>query len=395
MHRRASLLLALLALCVGVGVSSAPKAHAAKHMEVAIADDDVFLWALRSPFTGLRKAKALHVTWIRVSMPWAAVMPKKQAHARKAPKRVKYRWRRWDDIVRRARARGMAVQFQLLGPAPRWASKKPRHGTYHRGFYKPGPKRFAAFAGAAAKHFKGRVKRWEVWNEPNFKTWLQPSRSSARIYREMYTRAYGKINAVAKKNQVLFGDTAPHAERRFRNISPLLWLRRVACVNANYRHRRCKHPLRTDGYAHHAYDVLHAPTYRWPGRDDVTLATLYRLNRALRKLRRSRALLTPHGGTPQVYITEYGYFSGANTKRSRKFRISKKKHARYLRKAFSMARKNKHVKQMLQYLLVEPRRSYYFRTQIMSRKFKPYPAYTALRKWTAYQARHHGIKTKP
>jgi hypothetical protein len=390
MPRRLTRLLALLAICATALGWSVASASAARKLEVALADDATFLLGLHNPFKGLKKAKALHVTWLRVSMPWSGVL-KEQSKLRRPPKHVKYRWRQWDDIVRRARARGMAVQLLLTGPGPRWAT-----GDHRRSFRRPGPKRFAAFAGATAKHFKGRVRRYEIWNEPNLKTSLMPISRSAQIYREMYMRAYRKIKAVSRKNQVLFGETAPHARRRFRNISPLKFLRDVTCVDWNYRHRRCKHPLRADGYAHHAYDLRHSPTYRWPNRDDVTMGTLYRLTRALRKLRRSHALLTPKGHVLPVYITEYGYFSGANTKRSRKFNISKKKHARYLVKAYSIARRNRHVKQLLQYLLTKPPRKYdYFQTQIMSRRFKPYPAYTALRKWTSRQARHGGIKTKP
>jgi hypothetical protein len=62
-----------------------------------------------------------------------------------------------------------------------------------------------------------------------------------------------------------------------------------------------------------------------------------------------------------------------------------------------MARSNKHVKQMLQFLLVPPPKGQptFFQTQIMNRRFKPLKAYTALKRWTSKQARSGGIATSP
>jgi hypothetical protein len=389
MPRRLTSLFALLAICATVLGWSAASASAAKHMEVALSDDVTFLYGLRSPFTAFRKAKPLHVTWIRVTMSWGGVL-KKQSKYKKRPKHVRYQWRRWDDIVRRATNRGVAVQMMLTGPAPRWAS-----GNHKRSNYKPNVKRWGEFVRAAARHFRGRVWRYEVWNEPNLKVWLSPYKRSPKIYRSLYETAYRKIKAVNKKTQVLIGETSPYGHKK-RAYSPLRFLRAVTCVNSHYRHRRCKHPLRADGYGHHAYDYTHKPGYHYPGKDNVTIWTLSRLTKALSRLRHSRALLTPKSHTVPIYITEYGYFSGGDTKRSRKYNISKKRHAKYLVKSFNVARRNKHVKQMLQYLLVQPPKRYgVFQTQIMSRKFKPYPAYTALRKWAAREAKSGGIKKKP
>jgi len=389
MLRRLTRLLALLAVCTAALGGVAAPADAARKLEVAVADDVTFLYGLRDPFAGLRRAKALHVTWIRVSMPWTSVL-RKQANFRKKPKKVKYHWEQWDDIVARARRKGIAVQLTLTGPAPKWAS-----GNKKKSNYKPKAKYFGAYARAAAKHFRRSVWRFEIWNEPNLRVWLSPMKRSAKIYRSLYATAYRNIKAVNKKSQVLIGETAPFA-RKGRNIAPLKFLRGVTCVNSRYKHRRCKNPLYADGYAHHAYDYTHKPTYRYPGKDNVTLGTISRLTKALSRLRKSRALMTRKRGVLPVYITEYGYFSAGKSKRARKYNISKKRHAKYLVQAFRIARKNKHVKQLLQFLLVTPPKRWgFFQTQIMSSSFKPYAPYTALRKWTSSEAKRGGILTKP
>jgi hypothetical protein len=233
------------------------------------------------------------------------------------------------------------------------------------------------------------VHRYLIWNEPNLGQWLSPQRKAPRIYRSLYTHAYRAIKGVSPANQVFIGETSPYGLPHHRATPPLKFLRGVTCVNSHYRHRHCK-GLETDGYAHHPYDFKHKPTYRHRGKDNVTVATLRRLTKALSRLRHAHALSTPDGGVPYVYLTEYGYFAAY------KYRLPRKKQARYLVKGFKIAQHNSRVKQMLQYILVPPpKRVRFFSTQIMSRRFSPYPAFRALRRWANHEARHGGIATTP
>jgi hypothetical protein len=226
-------------------------------------------------------------------------------------------------------------------------------------------------------------------NEPNLRLWLSPLKRAPRIYRKLYASAYSNIKAVSSDNQVLIGETAPYGTKG-RTTAPLKFLRGVTCTNSHFAHPRCG-GLKTDGYAHHPYDYKHKPTYRYPGKDNATLATLSHLTKALARLKSSGALTTPSGGTPDVYLTEYGYFAGAN------YKLPQKTQAKYLVQAFTMAQKNKHVKQMLQFLIAPPAKGQpkFFQTQIMTGRFKPLKAYTALKKWAAKEAASGGIATSP
>ena len=337
---------------------------------------------------------------VRIVLLWQNVAPAPSSRVKPefdATDPAFYNWSPYDAQIVGAAARGWNVLLTVSGPVPRWATNGARDNLT-----RPKPKEFQRFMTAVARHYGTRISRWSIWNEPNQPQFLLPQYSagrhtplSPRIYRNLFFAARRGLAAAGMANaEVLVAETSPRGTGSV--VAPLTFLRGMLCLDSRYRKVGNCAPLSADGYAHHAYDLLHSPTYRWPNRDDVTMGTLYRLTRALRKLRRSHALLTPKGHTPPVYITEYGYFGGADTRRSRKYDLPKRTQARYLRKAFTMARKNKHVKQMLQYLLVKPPRKWsYFQTQIMSPHFKPYPAYTALRKWTARQARHGGIKTRP
>lgn len=242
-------------------------------------------------------------------------------------------------------------------------------------------KAFEDFARATALHFRGRVSRYAIWNEPNYVSWLAPQKSAARLYRQMYTRAYAAIKEVDPEAQVLFGETAPYFIRN-RAIAPLKFLRDVTCANVRYRRARKCSTLKTDGFAHHPYDFRHAPTYRYPGADNVTLGTLSRLTSALSKLKKARLLTTPTGGVPFLYLTEYGYFG------SGKYKLAPKKRASYLVKGFTIAQKNRRVKQLLQFVLVKPgRRHQFFDTSIVTAKGKPTSVYRALAKWAKRAAR--------
>jgi hypothetical protein len=208
-------------------------------------------------------------------------------------------------------------------------------------------------------------------------------KSSAKLYRALYLAGYSAIKRVDRGAQVLMGETSPFALGHGRNAtSPLKFLRAVTC--ANQRYKRAKHcgTLKTDGYAHHPYDFDHKPTYRYPGKDNVTIGVLSRLTGALSKLRKARLLTTPSGGVPYVYLTEYGYFSSGSRK------VSDSKKAKYLVQAFTIAQKNPRVRQMLHYLLLQPPRGRFrfFDTSIASLKGKPTKAFTALEKWATKAA---------
>ena len=81
-----------------------------------------------------------------------------------------------------AAERGIRVHAALTGPAPVWASGNRKL----RGGVRPNA-RYWEFA-IVAKHFKGRIDRYSIWNEPNWRTWLQPLKSGPRLYRDLYTR---------------------------------------------------------------------------------------------------------------------------------------------------------------------------------------------------------------
>jgi len=342
-------------------VVPATSAHAARGMEVALQDDSVFLnnsWYGRD--LAFQRAHELGVTRLRVNVLWARTMA--NAAGRSAPASPNYQWGNFDTLVNQAAAQGIKVQLTLTGPAPAWAT-----GNHKIGVYRPNAPRFAKFAADVAAHFKGRVDRYGIWNEPNWKSWLEPHGSSPRIYRGLYKGAYSAIKRTDPSAQVLIGETSPQARGRA-GMAPLTWLR------AMVGHSK----LKADGYAHHPYDYRSSPKHVSGGKNDVTIASLGRLTKELSRLAHKRLLRTPHGGALPLYLTEYGYLVHG------RFAMNSKRAAKYLSQAFSIALHNPRVKSMLQYGLVSPPTIVNWDSSLIAANGQARPMYSSLKSWVAH-----------
>jgi hypothetical protein len=373
MFTRLKFILALT-LTLALAAATASTAQGAKGMEIAVQDDAVLTRGLYgNAEQALALAQDLHVTYIRVNVDWSNTVGRAK-RKRKAPKRIKYNFSGIDNMIRAAAARGQQAQLALSGPAPAWATSNHKLGVR-----KPKAKAFKVFARATAKHFKGRVHRYTIWNEPNHRGWIAPIKSQGKVYRALYLAGYSAIKRVDRSAKVFIGETSPFGLAHGRNAQPpLKFLRSVTCANKRYKRAKRCGTIKTDGYAHHPYDFDHKPTYKFRGKDNVTIGVLSRLTRALSKLRKAKLLTTPSGGVPYVYLTEYGFFSSGRRK------MSPSRHAKYLVQGFQIAQRNPRVKQMLQYLLLQPPRGRFshFDTSIANRRGVPRTPFKKLKAWT-------------
>lgn len=367
--------LAILALGLALVLLQPPEpAQASKNLEVAIQDDAVFrhrsYYDLSRAFEQTRR---LEVTWMRVVVPWSTVLGA-DASKRSRPSNPSYDWSQFDRLVDDAAANGIKVQMVLTGDAPAFATSNKRISEY-----RPNGRRYGEFVRAAATHFKGRVSRYSIWNEPNWHSWLNgPGNVGAgKTYRSLYKAGYSAIKRVDPAAQVLFGETAPYYQRR-KAVAPLQFMRDALCLDRSYRRKRGCGPLKADGFAHHPYEFRNGPSYRFPGADNVTMGTLSRLRSALSRVKRSGTLTTPSGGTVPIYLTEWGYFASGSR------RISDSRRATYTKQAFDIARRTPGVRQLLQYLLVKPPAGSAgsgFNTGIVNLSGSETRPYRALRDW--------------
>jgi cellulase (glycosyl hydrolase family 5) len=371
--RRTIALLAAFVAAWAASAALARGAEAARNLEIALQDDAVFV-AERyiDRERAFRYARALGVTRLRVNANWAYSMPTDQAEARLKPKQVLWSFPGLDSVIDAAAKHGIRVHLSPTGPAPAWAS-----GDRMVSGYRPNSRYFAEFVSALAAHVEGRVDRFSIWNEPNWRTWLGPQRDAPALYRSLYRRGYAAIKKVDPRAKVLIGETSPYARTGF-STAPIAFLRSLSCVNKRWKRvRRCP-VLRADGYAHHPYDFLHAPSYRYPGADNATMGTLSNLTRALDRISRTGALRFNGGGRMPLYLTEFGYFAAGDRA------LPAGQRSRYLAEAFDMALNNGRVRSQLQYLLVSPPSDApggYFNTGLISRTGAKHPQYRALQRW--------------
>ena len=323
-----------------VALFAASVAHAAPGMEKAIEDEDVFVdGKTLSPNLGYQRLADLGVRRMRILVTSSSVRTGNG-----------FDFGKYDRAVNAAAQRGIRVQMVLIGRYPR-----------------PNVKEFATFANTTAAHFKGRVDRYSIWNEPNYIAWLAPQRKAPALYRRLYLAGYKAVKSADRGAKVLMGETVPNAQGR-RAMAPIAFLRKVACVNKQYKRVRSCPKLKADGYAHHPYDFTRAPRRSKGGKDEATIGSLSNLTKALDKLAHSGQIK----GTKNLYLTEYGYL--ATGKRG----LSEAKRASYLRQGFRIARKNRRVKELVQYLLVQPNDST-FTTGLLNSNGSETPSYAALR----------------
>ena len=377
----------LLAALAVLPLLAAAPAHAAKKMEVVIQDDSVFLYQADyyDRETAFRQLRKLGATRLRLNVLWFRTMPSSQALQRTKPSRIDYDWSIWDSVIARAKQYGIDVMLDLTGDPPRWACGNKKPPGICDG-YKPNTREFQAWTKIAAAHFGNAVKRYSIWNEPNWFTWIRPHKNSPLIYRKLYQAGYKGVKAGNPRAKVLMGETAPYFNPG-RAMSPLKFLREMVCVNKDFKRTRtakrdCKGTLKLDGYAHHPYDFTVPPDRARERKDDVTMANLGALNSTLARFRK-KGLVKPSVKKIPVYLTEHGYYvKGSNAPRGRA--ISERKRKKWTVQAFNIAQRNARVKAMLYYVFVSPPAGHvsdFFDLGLIATNGTERGAFGALRNW--------------
>ena len=380
----------LVATLAGSTLATSPAA-AAPGLEVALQDDNVFLTRYyHGREQALAQARQLGVTRLRANVKWAGVV--RRPKGRKVQRR--YDWAAHDSLIADAARYGIRLQLTFTGPAPAWATSNRKVGA--RGVR---AKLYGQFVRDAAKHFKGRVDRYSIWNEPNWHTQLEPTDNCRKndwakgcdarlgaLYRALYVAGHRAIKAVDPQAHVLFGELAPQQSGTPREptahaSSPLTILRAITCSKRSWKAARRCSGLRADGFAHHPYAFSSAPDQVVGRKDDGTLATLDRLTTALDRLAARGALRTPSGAPMELYLTEHGYMQSGPRM------LPESTRAAYLRQSFDQALAHPRVRQLLQYLLTAPPpRQDLFPTQIINHDGSPTDSFGALADWSALNA---------
>ncbi|HEX4109766.1 MAG TPA: hypothetical protein VHX88_16640 [Solirubrobacteraceae bacterium] len=259
---RARLIVLTLAAALAFGLQAAAGAQASVQQQSWFQDDNLLVYGTPSvQAKTLETLRGLGVDEIRVSVFWDIVAP--ASGLRKPPRfsaadPASYpagSFNRYDTLVELAQRYGIAVNFDITSPAPRWATigQSPRSDIQKN--WNPSPSDFGQFVSALGTRYSGtyvptgprapdvpdhkplpRVSSWSIWNEPNQPGWLTPQYTgtvadpvpaSPRIYRSLLDAGFAALLATGHipaadhgKDTVLFGETAPEGDVLNSGIGP-------------------------------------------------------------------------------------------------------------------------------------------------------------------------------
>ncbi len=300
--------------------------------------------------------KRLGVPLVRFTLHWNEIALRRPNDAA-SPRDPGYDWRRPDRILRGLRRYGLTPVVTLVG-TPGWAN-----GGRPPNFAPPHPRDFRRFATAAARRFPW-VRYWLIWNEPNKRLWLRPTRAAIYV-QHLLNPGYEAIHSVLRHARVGGGVTAPRGG--LGGVAPVVWLHGMATAHA-----------KLDAYAHHPYPSSPGETPSSGGCKNCPSITMATVPKLLILVRR-------YFGPKPVWLTEYGY----QTKPPDDFLgVPPKRQATMLSLAALRAWRLPRVTMLIQYLYRDEVALSRFQTGLVFADDRPKPSLQAFRLPFAQMARH-------
>ena len=220
-------------------------------------------------------------------------------------------WSRSDSVVEELRAAGIEPVLVVIG-SPSWANGVPESTPRHFVNVPPrGPtldawiKQYADFLAEAVSRYRGAVRRWEIWNEPNLTLFWRP-RPDPDAYRQVYERLRATILRVDPNAEVAVGGLASLvAEPPEPSIPGLAFLGRLT---------RTQPPL--DNVAIHPYTTDdHPPAVHVPGQNNFD------------DIGRVHDQLVAEGERASIWVTEWGWSSAT---------VGERRQAQYVDRSLAM-----------------------------------------------------------
>jgi hypothetical protein len=157
---------------------------------------------------------------------------------------------------------------------------------------------------ALAVRYSGRVRYFQVWNEPNLATYLTPQyvrrngrwkAESPALFRALVNAGYAGVKSVSRSNFLVSAGTAPYGDLvpGGRRVAPVAFWKSVFAKRTNL-----------DAISHHPYGVG-SPYRHALNPDDVAVPDISKLVRVLRAAERARH--APRG--TDVWVTEMSWDS--------------------------------------------------------------------------------------
>jgi hypothetical protein len=231
----------LLAGC-GVATPEVPAADVAWHADpsapviaeapttIGFADSDFIVMPAANMRDTVAKMRSIGVQSVRILVPWVALQKD-----RGGP----YDWTLVDRMVNALTEQHMSI-LATLNSTPQWAVAK---GMPALSGPPASPADYAAFAGAVAQRYRGRISAYEIWNEPNAAMFFAPGPDPAKFV-GMLKAAYPAIKAADPAAVVVTGGLGAIVDHDQVTMDAVKYLRGMYTAGAkNY----------FDGFGFHPY----------------------------------------------------------------------------------------------------------------------------------------------
>ena len=268
----------------------------------------------------LLKVKELGFNWVKQGFGWRDIEGQKG----------KYDWSNPDHIVYTANKYGDIDIVARVDHQPEWA----RQGCSLQG-PPANMKDFTDFLTAMATRYKGRIRAYEIWNEPNLAREWCDQRPDPKAYAAMLKAAYAAIKAADPDAMVISAGLSPTGTNDQTAMPDDVYLDQLYQAMGG----------KSDGY----FDVLgvHAPGYKAAPEVSPDEAAA---NKAayggerfftFRRVEDLRKIMEKYGDTKkQVAVLEMGWTSDEVNPAYKWHAVSEEQKADYLVRAYEFAKKN-------------------------------------------------------
>ncbi len=176
----------------------------------------------------------------------------------------KFNYSKWDTLVAKAQSAGVEVLTIIPGATPKFARPFPHHLD-----------ELAESSAKFVEHFKGKIKYWEMVNEPDHLSFWGGLQPNPIEYRALIKKVYPALKKVNPDAVILYGGLAG---------TPFKYMEETF----------------KDGGAN-CFDVMNVHPYCWGAPPELTL---------IERLRGTRKMMEKYGvGDKPIWITEIGYTS--------------------------------------------------------------------------------------
>ena len=276
-------------------------------------------------------------------------------------------WLKYDNIVELADQNGIQITARLDKP-PAWSRAEPPDVT---GDFAPPDDYadFVDFAAAVAERYKGRIRYYQIWNEPNGnEEWGKHQPVNPEEYTELLCLTYERIKEIDPEAVVLMGALTPTVAVDGRNLNDIIYLQRMYLAGAG-----------------DCFDILSAQGYGlWSGATDHRLRPTV-INYPHHLLLRD-VMVQNGDGHKELWISEMGWNSVPETLPANFGRVSEAQQGQYAVEAYQRIVADWpwvgvgnywFFKRATDWETDQP--FYYFR--LMEPDFTPLPAYGAIQEY--------------